>query len=102
MILDNYTTHKTCSAGCSRIHGFTAFHPDWSLLLNLAERWFAELTVKKLRRSAHKSVAHLNADIRAWIDTWNENLRPFAWTKTAEQILESLSRYCQRINDSGH
>jgi hypothetical protein len=46
-------------------------------------------------------VSH-NADIRAWIDTWNNNLRPFVWTKTADEILESITRYCKRLNDSGH
>jgi hypothetical protein len=66
------------------------------------ERWFAELTEKKLRRGAHRSVAKLNRDIRAWIDTWNENPGPHVWTKTADQILESIARYCGRINDSRH
>ncbi|HXA53597.1 MAG TPA: IS630 family transposase, partial [Solirubrobacteraceae bacterium] len=44
----------------------------------------------------------LNADIRGWIEHWNENPRPYVWTKTADQILDSLTRYCQRITDSGH
>ncbi|MGZ4326242.1 MAG: IS630 family transposase, partial [Solirubrobacteraceae bacterium] len=44
----------------------------------------------------------LNADIRAWIDTWNDNPRPFIWTKTADEILDSIARYCQRINESRH
>ena len=62
--------------------------------------WFSELTDKKLRRGAHRSVRGLNADIRAWIDTWNDDLRPFVWTKTADQILDSIARYCDRINAS--
>ena len=66
------------------------------------ERWFGELTTKKLRRGAHRSVRALNADIRAWIDAWNEDPKPFVWTKTADQILESIARYCNRINASGH
>ena len=70
--------------------------------LNLVERWFAELTNKKLRRSAHTSVRQLNQDIRAWIDTWNANPRPYVWTKTAEQILQAIGSYCTRINESGH
>ena len=70
--------------------------------LNLVERWFAELTTKKLRRGAHRSVRALNADIRAWIDTWNDDPRPFVWTKTADQILDSIARYCERINESRH
>lgn len=68
----------------------------------LVERWFAELTVKKLKRSAHTSVRQLNAEIRAWIKNWNENPQPYVWTKPAQQILESISRYCQRINQTGH
>jgi hypothetical protein len=55
-----------------------------------------------LRRGAHRSVRQLNADIRAWIDTWNDDPRPFVWTKTADEILESIRRYCERINESGH
>jgi hypothetical protein len=47
-------------------------------------------------------VRELNADIRASIDTWNDNPRPFVWTKTADEILDSIARYCKRINDSGH
>ncbi len=62
---------------------------------------FGDLTTKKLRRGTHRSIRELNADIRAWIAGWNENPRPFVWTKTSEQILESLAAYCQLINDSG-
>ena len=70
--------------------------------MNLVERWFAELTNKKLRRSAHTSVRQLNSDIRTWIETWNENPRPYVWTKTADQILQTIAHYCGRITDSGH
>ena len=80
-----------------------ALHADQSSSwLNLVERWFAELTTKKLRRGAHRSVRELNADIRAWIETWNDDPKPFVWTKTADQILESIARYCTRINESRH
>jgi hypothetical protein len=68
----------------------------------LVERWFAELTTKKLRRGADKSTRQLNQDIRAWIETWNDDPNPYVWTKTADQILESIKRYCTTINDSGH
>jgi transposase len=78
------------------------FTPTPSSWLNLVERWFAELTTKKLRRGAHRPVRELNTDIRAWIETWNDNPRPFVWTKTADQILESIARYCTRINESRH
>ena len=105
LVLDNSSTHKTPA-----IQRWLAAHPRFVLhftptsssWLNLVERWFAELTNKLLRRGAHRSVRELNADIRAWIDTWNDNPRPFVWTKTAEEILDSIARYCQRINESRH
>jgi len=66
------------------------------------ERWFAELTGKMLRRGAHKSVQALEADIRAWIGNWNDDPRPFVWTKTADEILESLGRLLLRTSGAGH
>ncbi len=105
LILDNASTHKTPAiarwlAGHPRF--VLHFTPTSSSWLNLVERWFSELTTKQLRRGSHRSVRQLNADIRAWIDTWNDNPRPFVWTKTADAILDSVARYCTRINDSGH
>jgi len=105
VILDNSSTHKTPA-----IRNWLAAHPRFVLhftptsssWLNLVERWFAELTTKKLRRGTHRSVRELNTDIRAWIETWNDDPKPFIWTKTADQILDSIARYCTRINDSGH
>ncbi len=78
------------------------FTPTSSSWLNLVERWFSELTNKKLRRGAHRSVRELNTDIRAWITDWNENPRPYVWTKTTDQILDSISRYYDRIKASRH
>ena len=78
------------------------FTPTSSSWLNLVERWFAELANRKLRRSSHRSVAELTADIRAWTDAWNNDPRPFVWAKTADEILESIAGYLQIINDSGH
>jgi hypothetical protein len=78
------------------------FTPTSSSWLNLVERWFAELTNRKLRRSAHRSIIQLEADIRKWINEWNKDPRPFVLTKTAYEILETLAAYCERINDSGH
>jgi transposase len=105
LILDNSSTHKTPA-----IQRWLAAHPRFVLhftptsssWLNLVERWFAELTSKKLRRGAHRSVRELNTDIRAWIADWNNDPRPYVWTKTAEQILDSIARYCGRINASRH
>jgi hypothetical protein len=66
--------------------------------MNLVERWFSALTTKKLKRSAHRNVKELAADILDWAATWNENPRPFVWTKSSEQILERLASYCAAIN----
>lgn len=76
--------------------------PAPSSWLNLAERWFAEPTNRKPRRSAHHDVIELEADIRTWINEWNKNSRPFVRIKIADQILETLTAYCQRTNDSRH
>ena len=55
-----------------------------------------------IKRAAHRSVRDLVASIRTWITNWNDDPKPYVWHKTADQILESLAAYCQRINDSGH
>jgi transposase len=105
VVLDNSSTHKTPA-----IQNWLTAHPRFVLhfiptsssWLNLVERWFAELTTKKLRRGTHRSVRDLNTDIRAWIETWNDDPKPYVWTKTADQILESIATYCTRINESRH
>jgi transposase len=105
MILDNSSTHKTPAIQrwlLAHPRFVLHFTPTSSSWLNLVERWFAELTTKKLRRATHRSVHQLNNDIRAWIETRNDELKPFVWTKTADQILDSITRYCGRINDSRH
>lgn len=101
LVLDNYATHKTPEIQRwllrhPRLHlHFTPTSGSW---LNLVERWFGELTMKKIRRGAHMSVRALEKDIWEWIKTWNENPRPYVWVKTADQILASLARYCERIS----
>src|SRR5512133_1408426 len=105
LICDNYATHKTNTiqrwlAAHPRFH--LHFVPTSSSWLNQVERWVSELTTKLLQRGVHKNVQQLEADIRNWIGTWNENPRPFVWTKTADEILGSLARYCQRISGAGH
>ena len=105
LILDNYSTHKTPA-----ITKWLAAHPRFELhftptsgsWLNLVERWFGELTARKLRRGVHRSVAELNADIEHWTDTWNEEPKPYVWVKTADEILDNLAGYCNTINASGH
>ncbi|MFU9039427.1 IS630 family transposase, partial [Streptomyces sp. RCH5-5] len=105
LILDNYVTHKTpvikkWLLAHPRFH--LHFTPTSSSWLNLVERWFAELTQKKLKRGVHRSVQALERDIRSWLADWNEHPRPFAWTKTADEILDKVAAYCRRISDSDH
>ena len=105
LVLDNYATRKTPETRKwlprhPRFH--LHFTPASSSWLNLVERWFAELSSRKLRRSAHRSVSELENDIRKWISEWNKNPKPFTWTKTADEIFETLAAYCGLINDSGH
>jgi transposase len=105
VIVDNSSTHKT-----PEIHRWLLRHPRFTLhftptyssWLNLVERWFAELTEKWLRRGTHRSTRELESAIRSWVATWNDDPRPFVWHKTADEILETLAGYCERISDSGH
>jgi transposase len=105
LVCDNYGTHKS-PAIKAWLSGHSRFHmhhtPTYSSWINQVERWFAYLTGDLLRRGDHRSVQALEADIRAWVTAWNENPKPFIWTKTAEQILESLGRLIARINGAGH
>jgi transposase len=105
MILDNYGTHKTPAirawlAKRPRYH--VHFTPTGSSWLNMVERWFAALTEKQIRRGAHRSTRQLETAIKDYLAIHNENPKPFIWTKTADEILASLARFCKRINDSGH
>ncbi len=105
VVLDNSSTHKTPSIQrwLKRHPRFTLhFTPTYSSWLNLVERWFAELTTKWLKRGSHRSVRDLVASIRTWIANWNDEPKPYVWHKSADEILDSLASYCQRINDSGH
>jgi hypothetical protein len=78
------------------------FIPTGSSWLNMVERWFGELTTKLLQRGVHKSVQSLEKDIRGWIETWNEDPRPYVWTKTADEILDSINAFCQRTSGAAH
>ena len=105
LILDNYGTHKTPSvkawfARHPRFHlHFTPTSGSW---LNLVERFFATLSARQIKRGSHRSTRELEQAIRAYLDTYNQNPKPFIWTKTADEILASLARFCSRISDSGH
>jgi transposase len=105
VICDNSSTHKTPAIRRWLVaHPRVQLHftPTYSSWLNLVERWFAELTTKWLRRGSHRSVPELTASIQSWIDTWNQDPKPFVWTKTADQILNKITRYLQPISNSGH
>ncbi len=102
---DNYGTHKSplVKAWLARHPRFHVHYtPTYSSWINQVERFFAYITADLLQRSDHRSVQALESDIRSWIKAWNENPKPFIWTKTAEQILGKLGRLLQRINGGGH
>jgi transposase len=105
VILDSVSTHKAPEikrwlVRHPRFH--LHFTPTYSSWINLVERWFAELTMKWLRRGTHHCTDDLETSIDQWVNTWNENPRPFVWHRTADEILDKLGRYCQRISNSGH
>jgi len=78
------------------------FTPTYSSWINQVERLFGYVTADLLQRSDHRSVPALEKDLRAWITAWNEKPKPFIWTKTADQILNSLGRLLQRTTGAGH
>jgi len=105
LILDNYATHKTplirrWLAKRPRFH--LHFTPTGASWINLVERWFATLTEKQIRRGTHRSTRALEAAIMQYIAVTNEQPKPFIWTKTADEILASVERFCRRISDSRH
>lgn len=105
VICDNYATHKTDEI-TSWLQRHPRFHihftPTGSSWVNQVERFFGLITDQLIRRGVHTSVQALEADIRNWIDTWNQNPRPFTWTKTADEILYSLAKYLERISGAAH
>lgn len=105
LILDNYGTHKTALIRrwlLKRPRFHVHFTPTSASWLNLVERWFALLTEKQLRRGVHRSTQARQAAIRAYIMHTNEQPKPFVWTKTADEILANVARFCHRTSDSGH
>ena len=103
LVLDNYATHKTALirrwlAQRPRYH--VHFTPTGASWLNQVERWFALLTQKQIRRGVHRSTRALETAIQEYIALANEHPKPFIWTKTADDILASVERFCRRISDS--
>jgi transposase len=105
LILDNYGTHKTAA-----VKRWFLRHPEYHLhftptsssWLNLVERFFAEITEKRIRRGAFRSVQALEQAIREYLEDYNRNPRPFVWTADADAILGRIKAICERISDSGH
>ncbi|MCH0557317.1 IS630 family transposase [Streptomyces sp. MUM 16J] len=100
LICDNYATHKTpaiqkwlLAHPCFHMH----FTPTSSSWLNQVERWFGLLTDQQIRRGVHKNVQALKKDIRDWNAHWNEDPKPFTWTKSADEIFERLAGYLNRL-----
>jgi len=105
LVVDNSSTHKTplirnWLAKRPRFH--VHFTPTSSSWLNLVERWFALLTQKQLRRGSHRGTRQLESAIRDYLDVYNEAPKPFVWTKTADEILQTLQSFCARTSNSGH
>ena len=105
LIMDNYGTHKTQQirnwlARRPRFH--IHFTPTYSSWINQVERWFAMLTEKQIRRGTHRSTCELESAIKLYLATYNADPRPFVWVKTADQILESIQRFCLRTSLAGH
>ena len=103
IIMDNYSTHKTALirnwfAKRPRFH--VHFTPTYSSWLSLVERWFAELTMKQIRRGTYHSVRQLKASIQDFIDAHHADPKPFVWTKSADEILATIARFAQRTADA--
>lgn len=105
LIVDNYATHKTALirawlAKRPRFHAH--FTPTGASWLNLVERWFAQLTQKQLRRGVHPSTKALEEAIYHYLEVTNETPKPFIWTRTADEILANIARFCARTLVTGH
>jgi len=103
IIMDNYATHKTPKVKAwlvRRPHYHVHFTPTSASWINQVERWFAELTRKQIQRGVHTSTKELEADIQAFITKHNENPKPYKWTKSADEILASVKRFCHRVDQT--
>lgn len=105
LVLDNYSTHKkemihNWLLRRPRVHLYST--PTSTSRLNLVERWFAKITSDRIRRGTHRSTNELETAIKDYLEIYNEVPKPFNWTKSDEQILESLKTYCKRNNSTPH
>ncbi len=103
LVCDNLATRKTPA-----IRDWLARHPRFRMHFTpTGSSWINQVLVRALtdqmiRRGVHKSVLALEKDVRTWIETWNDDPRPFIWKKTAEEILDSLAKYIARISGGSH
>ena len=105
LVIDNYGTHKT-----QKVRDWLARHPRFHMhftptsasWLNMVERFFAEITEKRIRRGTFASVPSLERAIMEYIEHCNQNPKPFVWTATADEILDKVRSFCERISNSGH
>ncbi len=103
IIMDNYATHKT-----HRVKNWLARRPRYKVhftptsgsWINQVERWFAELTRKKLQRGVHRSIKELEADIESFIACHNAHPKPYKWTKSADEILAAAKRFCRKTDQT--
>jgi transposase len=102
LIMDNYATHNTPAIRKwfgSRPRWRVHFTPTASSWINLAERFFANITEKQIRRGVHRSTEELETAIRTYIDAVNADPKPFRWTKSADDILATIKRFCLKTLD---
>ncbi len=107
MICDNLSTHKT-----PVIHRWLLAHPPprfvlhftptYSSWINQVERWLAELQRRCLERGVFCSLGELTTALEEWIKLWNRDARRFTWTKTPDQIIDRICRYCARVSEPAH
>jgi transposase len=105
VICGNLSTHKA-----PVVHRWLTAHPRFALhftptyssWINQVERWLAELQRRCLERGMFCSLDELTHALEEWIKLWNENARPFKWTKTADQIIDRICRYCARVSGPAH
>jgi putative transposase len=105
LVADNYGTHKHAKVKAwlaRRPRFYVHYTPTYSSWLNQVERWFATLTQKQIRRGTHRSTRQLEDAIRQYLDTYNTEPRPFIWSKSADEILASIERFCLRTSNSRH
>jgi transposase len=105
LVMDNYATHKTSKIKnwlSRRPHWHVHFTPTGASWLNQVERFFAQITGRRIRRGAFRSVSELEQAIHDYLTTHNENPKPFIWTASADEIFRKIARLCEGISNSGH